>query len=61
MDLRVEAGRPTETILRVAEEIGADLIALANRGPKGLRRSTLTRVNDRVIRASGRPVLIVTV
>ena len=61
IDLRVEAGPPAETILRIAEEIGADLIALTNRGPKGLRRSTLTSINDRVIRSSGRPVLIVTV
>ena len=61
IDVRVEPGRPADTIIRIANEIGADIIALANRGPKGLRRSTLTRINDRVIRSSGRPILIVTV
>ena len=61
IDVRVEPGRPADTIIRIANEIDADIIALANRGPKGLRRSTLTRINDRVIRSSGRPILIVTV
>ena len=61
IDVRVEPGRPADTIIRIANEIDVDIIALANRGPKGLRRSTLTRINDRVVRSSGRPILIVTV
>lgn len=63
------AGRPTEvrvrvdyhpapTILELAEEEDADLIALGTHGRGGLRRLILGSVADKVIRGTHRPVLV---
>lgn len=46
------------TILRHAEEVGADLIALTTRGRSGLARLFLGSVADKVVRGAGVPVLV---
>lgn len=52
-------GDPSEAILEVAEEEGADLIVLGNRGMKGKRRFLLGSVPDRVAHHAVCSVLIV--
>jgi nucleotide-binding universal stress UspA family protein len=50
-----------EEILRVADEVKADLIAMATHGRHGLSRWAFGSVADRVLRESAVPVLIVRV
>jgi nucleotide-binding universal stress UspA family protein len=45
-------------ILREAERLGADLIALATHGRRGLSRLVMGSVADKVIRAAPMPVLV---
>ncbi len=49
---------PAPAILELAEEEGADLIALGTHGRGGLRRLVLGSVADKVIRGTHRPVLV---
>lgn len=58
-ELRVIEGRPTETILRTAAEIGADLIAMGTHGRSGWNRLMLGSVTERVLRETDIPVLTV--
>ena len=48
-----------EGVLNIADERGADLIAMASHGRGGVRRLVLGSVTDKVLRGSSRPVLIV--
>jgi nucleotide-binding universal stress UspA family protein len=41
-------GEPADALLAVAEEVGADLIVIGNRGISGVRRYLLGAVADRV-------------
>ncbi|MHB1224306.1 MAG: universal stress protein [Gemmatimonadaceae bacterium] len=50
---------PARTILRVADERGADLVAMSTRGHGGLTRMIVGSVTDKVVRGSGLPVLVV--
>ena len=52
-------GSPTESILRYAEEFGADLIALGIHGRGGLLRAVIGGVADKVVRGASCPVLVV--
>jgi nucleotide-binding universal stress UspA family protein len=54
----VVAPRAAAAILRQAEFLGSDLIALATHGHGGLRRLLLGSVADKVIRAAPVPVLV---
>ncbi|HEX5003946.1 MAG TPA: universal stress protein [Gemmatimonadales bacterium] len=47
-----------QAALRVAAEEGAELIALATHGARGLRRMVLGSVADKVLRGADRPVLL---
>jgi nucleotide-binding universal stress UspA family protein len=51
--------QPARGILEYADEIGADLIALATHGRSGLARVFIGSVADKVVRGSRSPVLIV--
>jgi nucleotide-binding universal stress UspA family protein len=55
----VAIGDPAEEILRVSEEEGCSLIAMATHGRNPIGRSILGSVTDRVIRAANVPVLTV--
>jgi len=48
-----------EGILDIAQERGADLVAMASHGRGGIKRAVLGSVTDKVLRGSDRPVLIV--
>lgn len=56
---RVEYGRPAETILRVAEESGADLIVLGRAGMGGPLGFTLGGVTDKILHEAKASLLVV--
>jgi nucleotide-binding universal stress UspA family protein len=51
-------GRADEEIVVLAEELGADLIAMGGRGLGGVRRALMGSVSDSVVRHAHCPVLI---
>ncbi len=55
----LRVGRPDEQIVALAEEIGAGLIVMGNRGLGGLRRLLMGSVSDSVVRHAHCPVMIV--
>src|SRR5215218_1850630 len=52
-------GRADEEIVALAEELGAGLIVMGNRGRGGVRRALMGSVSDSVIRHAHCPVLVV--
>ena len=58
-EIVVVEGSPAETILRVADQIQADLIVIGTHGRRGLSRLMLGSVADRVLRTTLRPVVAV--
>lgn len=54
----IRGGRPREEIVRVAREIGADLIVLSTRGYSGLKHLLLGSTAERVVRNAPCPVLV---
>jgi hypothetical protein len=50
--------QPAEGIVNVADEVHADLIALATHGRSGLSRLVFDSVADKVVRSSTRPILV---
>lgn len=59
--VRVEAGEPSDTILRLAREGGADLIVMGTHGRTGLARLLIGSVAEAVLRRSTCPVLTIRV
>jgi nucleotide-binding universal stress UspA family protein len=56
---RVVEGRPDEAIVKIAEDVGADLIVMGSHGRTGLKKIMLGSVVERVIGQAGCPVLVV--
>ncbi len=56
--LHSHRGEPADVLLRVAEDVDADLIVVGNRGMKGMRR-VLGSTPNSVAHAAGSSVLIV--
>ncbi|MGZ5544527.1 MAG: universal stress protein [Limisphaerales bacterium] len=54
----IRGGQPYQEIVRVAREIGADLIALSTRGYSGLKHLLLGSTAERVVRNAPCPVLV---
>ncbi len=54
LELLIRPGRPAETIVRVAGDVGADLIVVGTHG----RRGVLGSVAEAVVRNSQQPVLV---
>jgi nucleotide-binding universal stress UspA family protein len=52
-------GRADEEIVVLAEELGADLVAMGSRGLGGVRRAMVGSVSDSVVRHAHCPVLVV--
>jgi nucleotide-binding universal stress UspA family protein len=52
-------GKADEEIVVLAEELGADLVAMGSKGLGGVRRAMLGSVSDSVVRHAHCPVLIV--
>ncbi len=58
---RVTVGNAAQEIIRVSEEIRADLVAMSTHGRTGLGRWAFGSVTERVLRAGTKPVLLVRV
>ena len=58
-EFMVVAGDAADEVLRVADEVNADLIVMGTHGRGGLDRVICGSVAERVLRRSGRPVLVV--
>ena len=56
---RIASGNAADEILKVAEEINVDMVAMSTHGRSGISRWALGSVTDRIMRSSTRPVLIV--
>ena len=56
---RLEYGDPAAVILKVAEEIAADLIVMGTHGRTGLRRLLMGSMAEQVVRKAPCPVLTV--
>ena len=57
--VRVEAGRAVDEILKAADELQVDMIAMSSHGRSGLSRLAFGSVTDKVLHGSTRPVLVV--
>jgi nucleotide-binding universal stress UspA family protein len=57
---RLEEGDPATEVLRVAQEIGANLIVMGTHGRTGLGRLLMGSVAEQVVRKATCPVLTVT-
>ncbi len=55
----VATGSPAETIVRIAQERGADLIVMGTQGRTGLSHVLLGSVAEKVVRLAPCPVLTV--
>ncbi|MBN4064341.1 universal stress protein [Dehalococcoides mccartyi] len=58
IDVKVVAGPPAEMIVKEAEALGADLIAMSTRRDSALARGILGSVTDRVLHSTTIPLLI---
>jgi len=56
---KVEVGKPAEEIIKAANEINADLIAMSTHGRSGISRWAFGSVTDKVLRGGNKPVLMV--
>ena len=52
-------GKPDQTIVRVAEELGADSVVLGAAGMSGLEHALIGSVSEEVLRQANRTVLVV--
>ncbi|HXV29562.1 MAG TPA: universal stress protein, partial [Sinorhizobium sp.] len=59
VDKRVEPGDYAETILAVAEEVGADMIVVGNRGLGPLRGMLVGSVSQKVVQHANCSVMVV--
>lgn len=59
LEARLQVGHPAETLIRVAEGEGFDLIVLGRRGLTTIERWMLGSVSERVLRYAHCPVLVV--
>jgi nucleotide-binding universal stress UspA family protein len=57
--IMVVSGNAAEEILKAADRIKADLIAMSTHGRSGLRRLAFGSITDKVLRVSNIPVLMV--
>jgi nucleotide-binding universal stress UspA family protein len=55
----VSAGNAADEILKAADEVNADLIAMSTHGRSGLRRLAFGSITDKVLHGSKIPVLMV--
>jgi nucleotide-binding universal stress UspA family protein len=58
-DIRIDFGKPGDVILRVAEELGADLIVLGTNPHSALRRRVLGATVDKVVDHAHCSVLVI--
>jgi len=56
---KVEVGSAADEILRVADEMNVDLIAMSTHGRHGISRWAFGSVTDKVLRGGNKPILLV--
>ena len=61
VECKVGVGNAAEEIIKVADEINADLVAMATHGRSGLSRWAFGSITDRVLRCGNRPILMIRV
>ncbi|GAI18141.1 unnamed protein product [marine sediment metagenome] len=59
VEIRVGIGSAAEEIIKVADEIDVDLIAMSTHGRSGISRWAFGSVTDHVLRGGHKPVLVV--
>jgi len=59
VEIRVGVGNAAEEIIKVADEIDVDLIAMSTHGRSGISRWAFGSVTDHVLRGGHKPVLVV--
>ncbi len=59
--IKVEVGSAAEEIIKAADEIDVDLIAMSTHGRHGISRWAFGSVTDKVLRGGHKPVLVVRV
>ncbi len=59
--IKVEVGSAAEEIIKAADEIDVDLIAMSTHGRHGISRWAFGSVTDHVLRGGHKPVLVVRV
>ena len=59
VEVRVGTGNAAKEIIKVADEINVDLIAMSTHGRSGISRWAFGSVTDRVLRGGHKPVLVV--
>jgi len=59
VNMRVSIGNAAEEILKTADEIQADMIAMSTHGRSGLRRLAYGSVTDKVLHGASIPILVV--
>lgn len=57
--IKIGSGPAAEEIIKAADEIDANLIAMSTHGRSGLSRWALGSVAEKVLRMSNRPVLVI--
>ena len=57
--VRVEVGHAADEIIKAADEVKADIIAMSSHGRSGISRWAFGSVTDRVLRGGSKPVLVV--
>ena len=58
---KVEVGKATDEIIKAADEINVDLIAMSTHGRSGFSRWAFGNVTDKTLRGGNKPVLVVRV
>lgn len=59
VNTRVSTGNAADEILKAADEINADMIAMSTHGRSGLRRMAFGSITDKILRGAGVPILVV--
>jgi nucleotide-binding universal stress UspA family protein len=59
VNIRTGVGNPADEIIRVADEINVNLIAMSTHGRSGISRWAFGSITDRVLRGATKPVLLV--
>jgi nucleotide-binding universal stress UspA family protein len=58
VEYRVASGKPAVEILRIAREVGAELIVMGSHGRSGVRKMFFGSTTERVLRETSIPVLV---
>ena len=59
VETRIAVGKAADEIIKAADELNVDLIAMSTHGRSGFSRWAFGSVTDRVLRGGNKPVLIV--